>query len=118
MTLRQVEARTSGRLTNAHLSQIENGRVRRVRMEYLVDLAGIYELDLMTLARHAGYPIPASSRGPGPGGTGPSDAAPVRSVPRAIFDGLTDEEFDQVLCYVGFLKAWRHERTVHTTVHE
>lgn len=53
-TLRDVEDR-SGDISNAHLSQIENGRIERPSEAMLHDLALLYEVDYAELATRAGY---------------------------------------------------------------
>jgi HTH-type transcriptional regulator, competence development regulator len=47
MTLREVERRTG--IDNAHLSQIENGRIAKPEVAMLWSLAGVYELDYAEL---------------------------------------------------------------------
>ena len=53
-TLRDVEDR-SGDISNAHLSQIENGRIERPSEAMLHDLALLYGVDYVELATRAGY---------------------------------------------------------------
>jgi transcriptional regulator with XRE-family HTH domain len=59
-TLRDVEERTG--ILNAHLSQIEKGRIRRPDSALLWRLAELYSLDYGLLARWSGY-TPAQPRG-------------------------------------------------------
>lgn len=53
-TLRDVEER-SGDISNAHLSQIETGRIERPSEAMLHELALLYEVDFADLAKRAGY---------------------------------------------------------------
>lgn len=53
MTLRQVEAQTG--ISNAYLSQLENGQVDNPSPQYLEKLANVYKIDYEELLRVAGY---------------------------------------------------------------
>jgi transcriptional regulator with XRE-family HTH domain len=52
-SLRQVEQRTG--ISNAHLSQIERGSIKRPDIALLMDLAELYQLDYRLVAEWAGY---------------------------------------------------------------
>ena len=53
LSLREVERRTG--IHNAHLSQIETGRILRPEMALLWELAGLYGADYRELLRLAGH---------------------------------------------------------------
>lgn len=52
-SLRQVEQRSG--ISNAHLSQIERGSIRRPDIALLMELAELYQLDYRLVAEWAGY---------------------------------------------------------------
>jgi len=53
LTLRDVQRRTG--INNAHLSQIETGKIERPEVSLLFELAGLYDLDLVSLMQQAGH---------------------------------------------------------------
>jgi transcriptional regulator with XRE-family HTH domain len=53
LSLRDVERRTE--IPNAHLSQIERGRIRRPDPSIVFELAQLYRLNYALLAKWAGY---------------------------------------------------------------
>jgi transcriptional regulator with XRE-family HTH domain len=53
MTLREVERETE--ISNAHLSQVENGTIAQPEMSLLYVLATLYELDYRQLLQLAGH---------------------------------------------------------------
>lgn len=53
LSLRDVERRTE--ISNAHISQIEKGRIRRPEPAILFELAKAYDLNYALLAEWAGY---------------------------------------------------------------
>jgi len=63
-TLREVERRT-GR-ANAYLSQVERGVIRRPDPLVLLELAELYGIDFLTLARWAGLDSAEEQPSPGP----------------------------------------------------
>jgi transcriptional regulator with XRE-family HTH domain len=61
MSLRDVERETE--ISNAHLSQVESGKIERPDMSMLYLLATLYELDYRELLVAAGYGIAEESSG-------------------------------------------------------
>lgn len=55
MTLRQVEQATAGKISNAYLSQLENGRISKPSPNILHLLAGVYSVGYDRLMEKAGY---------------------------------------------------------------
>lgn len=105
-SLRDVQARTGGRIHNAYLSQIESGKVGAPAVETLVLLAEAYGVDLWSIFHQAGW-VPER----------PPAVDTVRSAGRGtladgVLEDLTDEEVAELIAYAGFLKA-RRERRAH-----
>lgn len=59
MSLRDVERATG--IRNAHLSQIETGKIVRPEVALLWDLASLYALDFEALMRLAGHELAAGN---------------------------------------------------------
>lgn len=55
LTLRQVEARTNGVVSNVYLSQIETGKRTGPNPRFLVALAKVYDVPARVLFEFAGY---------------------------------------------------------------
>jgi transcriptional regulator with XRE-family HTH domain len=94
MTLRRLEAAVG--VSNAHLSQLETGRIERPSMALLFALAEALDLDYPKLLRLGGHTT---------AGNGAS-----RAVPGVAFrdsDDLTPEEADEVLRFIDMLKKRR-----------
>lgn len=62
MTLRQVEQATNKEVSNAYLSQIENGKIRQPSPHVLHALAEIYGIDYGNLMEMAGHITPTKNR--------------------------------------------------------
>jgi transcriptional regulator with XRE-family HTH domain len=62
MTLRQVEEATNKLVSNAYLSQIENGKIKQPSPNVLHALAEIYGIDYAQLMEKAGHITPSKSR--------------------------------------------------------
>ena len=95
LSLRDVEEGTDRAVSNAYLSQLENGRVKKPSPNVLRCLAQVYAVPYESLMEKAGYLLPSD------GGGGPRKR-------RAIFaiDDLTAEEEEELLKYLAFLR-WR-----------
>jgi transcriptional regulator with XRE-family HTH domain len=91
MTLRDVESATG--IDNAHLSQLETGRIRKPDFALLWELATAYALDFEELARLAGH-------------TAGRDSGTLTVALRALTD-LTEEERRETLAYMAELKRRR-----------
>ncbi|HEX5619040.1 MAG TPA: helix-turn-helix transcriptional regulator [Solirubrobacteraceae bacterium] len=91
MSLRDVE-RASG-IANAHLSQLETGRIRKPDMGVLWELAGVYEIDFEQLVQAAGHAVGGGS---------------LTMAMRAL-DDLTDDERRQAVAFMAELKRRRGE---------
>lgn len=62
MTLREVEEATNKQVSNAYLSQIENGKIRKPSPNILHTLAELYTISYESLMEMAGYFISSANR--------------------------------------------------------
>ena len=94
LSLRQVEEATDQTVSNAYLSQLETGKIRRPSPHVFNRLAAVYAVPYEMLMEKAGY-LPPSE---GSGGR--------RKRPRAFaVDDLTAEEEEELLEYLAFLRS-------------
>lgn len=101
-TLRQVEKATG--VSNAYLSQLENGSTSKPSPEILMKLAGFYEVPYESLLRSAGY-LPAAP--PSEAGAG----AHVSAIEAALLSvKLTEDEEFKVAEFIEFLRVQRRQR--------
>ena len=93
LSLREVEEATGKAVSNAYLSQLENGRIRKPSPNVLHSLADVYAVPYEALMEKAGYLMPAN------GG--------ARRKRLAVFaiDDLTAEEEEELLKYLAFLRS-------------
>jgi len=97
LSLRDVQSKIG--ISNSYLSQIENNKSQNPSPKILFKLAEFYKLSYNFLMNLAGYPsnyensrdIPAFRLGSG-------------------FEELTNEEKDQVIDYINYLKSRRKQR--------
>lgn len=93
LTLRAVEKAT--RISNAYLSQLENGDVREPSPVMLAKLADLYEVPYTTMLEYAGYRVPKSA-----------SSVPAQSFAARIGPVTQDEE-TALLEYLDFLRTKR-----------
>ena len=91
ITLRTVQDKTG--ISNAYLSQIENGKIGSPSPNILYKLANLYDLSYDHLLKLAGHPTPLR--------------ASVSSRFQDNLEDLSDEDKDRVLEYIRFLKISR-----------
>jgi HTH-type transcriptional regulator, competence development regulator len=93
-SLREVEEATGKAVSNAYLSQLENGRIQKPSPNVLHSLAEVYTVPYETLMEKAGYLLPSEDSG-------------VRRRRLAAFaiDDLTAEEEEELLKYLAFLRS-------------
>ncbi len=96
LTLREVEEATGKEVSNAYLSQLENGRINRPSPHILHSLAEAYGVPYETLMEKAGY-IVKSGIGQERHGT----------IPTYAIEDLTQDEERVLLAY---LKFYRQEK--------
>ena len=99
LSLREVERRI-GR-SNAYLSQVERGLIKRPDPSVLLDLAELYGLNFLTLAGWAGWGAAAEDTGAGRQG---SDSAAI--LVRRVLE-LDAAEREEVLNYLERLRRSR-----------
>jgi len=94
LSLRQVEEATGAAVSNAYLSQLENGRIKKPSPNVLHSLAKVYAVPYEALMEKAGYLLP------------PEDGEGRRKRLAAFaIDDLTAEEEEELLKYLAFLRS-------------
>jgi transcriptional regulator with XRE-family HTH domain len=94
LSLREVEVATKGAVSNAYLSQLENGKIRKPSPHVLHKLSEVYVVPYEALMQKAGY------LHPGAGGS-----AGRRRLAVFAIDDLTAEEEEELLKYLAFLRS-------------
>ncbi|MBZ5762896.1 helix-turn-helix transcriptional regulator [Rhizobium sp. VS19-DR104.2] len=95
LSLRSVEASTG--ISNAYLSQLENGKIKTPAPQNLHSLAAYYSVPYALLMEMAGYPTAE-----------PNDTqigSPTRLAAR--IGSVTSDEEDQLVEYLEFIRARR-----------
>jgi transcriptional regulator with XRE-family HTH domain len=95
LSLREVEEATGKAVSNAYLSQLENGRIRKPSPNVLHGLAGVYAVPYETLMEKAGYLLPPEGKAGGR----------RRRLAAFAIDDLTAEEEAELLKYLAFLRS-------------
>jgi transcriptional regulator with XRE-family HTH domain len=95
LSLRQVEEATDKAVSNAYLSQLERGKIRKPSPNLLHSLAAVYGVPYEALMEKAGYLLPAA---------GKANTRQKRLNAFAI-DDLTAEEEEELLKYLAFLRS-------------
>ena len=93
-SLREVEEATGKAVSNAYLSQLENGKIKKPSPNVLHSLTGVYAVPYEALMERAGYLMPAEDGG----------GRRSRLAAFAI-DDLTAEEEEELLKYLAFLRT-------------
>jgi transcriptional regulator with XRE-family HTH domain len=94
LSLREVEEATGKAVSNAYLSQLENGRIKKPSPNVLHSLAEVYAIPYETLMEKAGYLLPTEG-----------SAARRRRLAVFAIDDLTVEEEEELLKYLAFLRS-------------
>jgi HTH-type transcriptional regulator, competence development regulator len=94
-SLREVEKRTG--ISNAYLSQLERAEAENPAPDKLHKLAQFYGVPYVDLMKAAGYLRESTEK------TKSKDASPLQVA--LMSANLTDEEQQQVLQYIKFLKS-------------
>jgi transcriptional regulator with XRE-family HTH domain len=95
LSLRAVEEATGSAVSNAYLSQLENGKIRKPSPNVLHQLAEVYRVPYETLMEKAGYLLPSDAKGRGR----------RRRLAAFAIDDLTAEEEEELLKYLAFLRS-------------
>jgi HTH-type transcriptional regulator, competence development regulator len=93
LSLRQVEEATDQTVSNAYLSQLETGKIRKPSPHVFNRLAAVYAVPYEMLMEKAGYLPPSDGSG----------ARRRRSRDFAV--DLTAEEEEQLLEYLAFIRS-------------
>ena len=94
LSLREVEEASGKAVSNAYLSQLEHGKIRKPSPNVLHSLAEVYVVPYEALMEKAGYLMPSGSSG----------GRRQRLAAFAI-DDLTAEEEEELLKYLAFLRS-------------
>jgi transcriptional regulator with XRE-family HTH domain len=94
LSLREVEEATGKAVSNAYLSQLENGKIRKPSPNVLHSLSGVYAVPYEALMEKAGYLLPSAERG-----------GRRRRLAAFAIDDLTAEEEEELLKYLAFLRS-------------
>ena len=94
LSLREVEEATDKAVSNAYLSQLENGKIKKPSPNMLHKLADVYVVPYEALMEKAGYLLPSENGG----------GCRKRLAAFAI-DDLTAEEEEELLKYLAFLRS-------------
>lgn len=99
MTLRDVEKATDKEVSNAYLSQLENGKIENPSPHVLYTLAQIYKVSYKNLMQRAGYIVPARA----------SRAAGAKHGSAATFaiENLDADEERELLKYLAYYRSTR-----------
>jgi transcriptional regulator with XRE-family HTH domain len=95
LSLREVEEATGKAVSNAYLSQLENGKIKKPSPNVLHSLAAVYAVPYEALMEKAGYLLPSE---------GNKGKNRTRLAVFAI-DDLTAEEEEELLKYLAFLRS-------------
>ena len=99
LSLREVEEATGHAVSNAYLSQLENGKIQKPSPNVLHSLSGVYAVPYEVLMEKAGYLLPRDG-----------DEGRRRRLTAFAIDDLTAEEEEELLKYLAFLRTRRTSR--------
>jgi transcriptional regulator with XRE-family HTH domain len=94
-SLREVEEATDKAVSNAYLSQLENGRIRKPSPNVLHSLAEVYAVPYEALMEKAGYLLPSEG----------NEGGSRKRLAAFAIDDLTAEEEEELLKYLAFLRT-------------
>jgi transcriptional regulator with XRE-family HTH domain len=98
MTLRDVEEATGKQVSNAYLSQLENGRIAKPSPNALHALSSVYGISYANLMERAGYINPVATR---------SDAQAHGRLVTSSIENLTKDEEQELLKYLSYYRSQR-----------
>ena len=100
MSLREVEIASSNEVSNAYLSQLENGKIAKPSPNILHSLAAVYGVPYGKLMERVGYVAPTSERGRG--------AKHGRAATFSV-ENLSAEEETELLRYLSYYRTTRRK---------
>ena len=95
-SLREVEDATGKAVSNAYLSQLENGKIKKPSPNVLHSLAEVYLVPYEALMEKAGYLLPATDR---------SGRHKRKRLSTFAIDDLSAEEEEELLKYLAFIRS-------------
>ena len=95
-SLREVEEATGREISNAYLSQLEKGHIKKPSPNILYTLANVYSVPYETLMEKAGYIINSDDR---------SDSEKHGRAATFANEILTNEEEEKLLEFLAFLRT-------------
>lgn len=98
ITLRDVEEATEKGVSNAYLSQLENGKIARPSPNILHSLAKVYGVSYEKLMERVGYIVPSNSKAAG---------KKHGRAPTFAIENLTIDEEKELLNYLAFFRSKR-----------
>jgi HTH-type transcriptional regulator, competence development regulator len=101
LSLRQVEEATDQAVSNAYLSQLEKGKIRKPSPNVLHSLAAVYAVPYESLMEKAGYLLPSDG----------NKGDRRRRLAAFAIDDLTAEEEEELLKYLAFLRSRNSSRS-------
>jgi transcriptional regulator with XRE-family HTH domain len=93
-SLREVEEATGNAVSNAYLSQLENGKIKKPSPNVLHSLAQVYAVPYEALMEKAGYLLPSKNEG-----------GRRKRLAAFAIDDLTAEEEEELLKYLAFIRS-------------
>ena len=102
LTLRQVEEATEKIVSNAYLSQLENGYIAKPSAQILYSLAALYGVPYESLMEKAGYLAPAAIQKEEGERHGRTATLPI--------EDLSEEEEKQLLEFLSYLRFKRKKK--------
>lgn len=100
LSLRAVEEATEGEVSNAYLSQLENGKIAKPSPHVLYALSNALEVSYETLMERAGYIVKANER---------AERSKHGKAATFSIDNLTPEEEKALLEHLNYLR-WQRKR--------
>ena len=94
-SLREVEEATGNAVSNAYLSQLENGKIKKPSPNVLHSLSEVYAVPYEALMEKAGYLLPSEG----------SEGDRRQRLAAFAIDDLTAEEEEELLKYLAFLRS-------------
>jgi transcriptional regulator with XRE-family HTH domain len=95
LSLREVEEATDKAVSNAYLSQLENGKIKKPSPNVLHSLAEVYAVPYEALMEKAGYLLPSED----------NEGGRRKMLAAFAIDDLTAEEEEELLKYLAFLRT-------------
>jgi HTH-type transcriptional regulator, competence development regulator len=95
LTLRDVEEATAKEVSNAYLSQLENGKIAKPSPNILHALSGVYKVSYAKMMERAGYISPKSRS---------SNAEKHGKAATFSIENLTVDEEKELLQYLNFVR--------------